>query len=82
MAKVNLTSHNGGLVAVVVIFVLLLSAAVGMFCWTYSINQWLAFFGKPPAVEWWQGALLGFVPYVGQASIPIAVATWVISLFV
>jgi hypothetical protein len=46
---------------------------VGGFCWTYSINSWLGFFHKTPAVKFWQGALIGFVPVLGQASLPVAI---------
>ena len=71
---------NGGATAIVVVIILLLSAAVGAFCWTYSINQWLQVFGKEPIIEWWQGMLIGFVPYIGQFSVPVAVLTWIASL--
>lgn len=64
-----------------VLFVLFISAVIGAVCWTYTINSWLVFAGKPPSVLWWHGALIGFVPYVGQASIPAAVITWVAMMF-
>lgn len=67
---------------VVIIFIILaISAAIGAFTWPYTINSWLIFFGKSPVVTWWQGALLGFVPWLGQASIPAAVITWILMLF-
>jgi len=64
-----------------IILILLISAAVGAFCWPYTINSWLSFADKPQTIVWWQGALLGLVPWLGQASIPAAVITWVLMLF-
>ena len=67
---------------IIIIFVILtLSALIGGFVWTYSINKWLVFFGKEPSLVFWQGALIGFAPYLGQASIPVAIITWVLMLF-
>lgn len=63
------------------ILILFISAVIGAFCWTYTLNTWLAFLGKPESIVWWQGALLGFVPYLGQVSIPAAVITWILMLF-
>lgn len=64
------------------LIILVLSAAVGAICWPYSINAWLVFFHKPPVVVWWHGVLLGFCPFIGQASIPVAVITWILMLFI
>ena len=63
------------------LFILLISAVIGSICWPYTLNTWLLFFNKPANVVWWHGALLGFVPYLGQASIPAAVITWILMLF-
>jgi len=60
---------------------LLVSGAIGALCWTYALNTWLVFFGKTIAIAWWQGALIGFVPMVGQLSIPVAVVTWILMMF-
>ena len=57
------------------------SAAIGMFLWPYTLNTWLEFVGKPAVVVWWHGALLGFAPVLGQLSIPAAIATWILMLF-
>jgi hypothetical protein len=70
-----------GLCLTIIVIALIISAVIGSFCWTYSINAWLVFFGKSPVLTWWQGALIGFVPYVGQASIPVAAITWILMLF-
>ena len=60
---------------------MLIAAVIGAFCWTYAINTWLAYAGQPPQIEWWMGALIGFVPYFGRLSIPAAVITWIVTLF-
>ena len=65
----------------VVLVVLAISALIGGFTWPYTINTWLEFFGKEPVIQFWHGCLLGFVPYLGQASIPAAVITWILMLF-
>ena len=65
-----------------VVIILAISAAIGAICWPYTINTWLVFIGKEACVVWWQGALLGFVPYLGQASILAAVITWLLMLFI
>jgi hypothetical protein len=63
------------------LIIVTIGAAIGALCWPYSINSWLNYFGKPSMIVWWQGALLGFVPVLGQASIPIAVITWILMMF-
>lgn len=65
-----------------VLFVLLVSALVGGFCWTYSINKWLVFAHKPGNIAFWQGALIGFCPLIGQLSLPIAIITWIAFMFI
>ena len=54
---------------------------VGALLWPYTINSWLVFMGKPAVVVWWHGALLGFAPIIGQATIPAAIVTWILMLF-
>jgi hypothetical protein len=66
---------------ILILFWLTLGAAVGAFCWPYTINTWLVFVGKEPTLLWWQGALIGFVPWVGQMSLAAAVITWILMLF-
>lgn len=65
-----------------ILVVLIISAAVGAICWTYAINSWLEFAQKPARIVWWQGALIGFCPAVGQLSIPAAVLTFIVMLFI
>ena len=66
---------------IVVLFVLIICAFVGALLWPYTINTWLVFFEKTPSITWWHGALLGFCPFIGQATIPIAIVTWILMLF-
>ena len=54
---------------------------VGMFCWPYVINSWLIFAGKTAIIVWWQGFLLGMLPVFGKFSIPAAIATWILLMF-
>ena len=66
---------------VMLLIIFTLGAIIGAFCWPYTINTWLVFFGKPPSILWWHGVLLGFAPFIGQASIPAAIITWILMLF-
>lgn len=56
-------------------------ALVGALLWPWTINTWLEYAGKDPRVLWWHGALLGFCPVLGQLTIPAAVGTWILMLF-
>jgi len=58
------------------LFFLLCWCAVCAWLWPYTLNSWLEYAGKAPQVVWWQGALLGFVPYLGKLAIAAAVITW------
>ena len=66
---------------IVVLIILVLSSLLGAWLWPYSINTWLVFLHRPPCVVGWQGALLGFCPFLGQATVPVAVITWILMLF-
>ena len=63
-----------------IIIVLGIFGIIGGFCFPYAINSWLIFFGKEATVVFWQGFLLGICPYIGQASIPVAVITFILML--
>ena len=63
------------------VFVAIVSMAIGSCCWTYSINSWLAWASSPNSISWWQGAAIGLVPGIGQLSLPVAVVTWIVGLF-
>lgn len=63
------------------IVILLIFAAIGAVLWPYAINAWLVFLGKPAAILWWHGALLGFMPFIGQLTIPFAFVTWILMMF-
>ena len=61
---------------------LIIVALISGLCWNYSLNHWLVYFDKPQRIAFWQACILGFVPFLGQASIPVAVITWILSLFI
>ena len=61
---------------------MLANAILGAFLWPYSLNSWLEFFGKMPQVVWWHGVILGVLPYFGFATVPFAVCTWILMMFI
>ena len=63
------------------IIVVIVWIIVGAFTWPYSINTWLIYFGKSPMIVWWQGCLISLVPWLGRATIPVAVLTWLAMFF-
>lgn len=65
----------------VFLFLLIALAILGAWLWPYTLNTWLVFIGKPASIVWWQGALLGVAPYVSRMTIPAAIGTWFIFLF-
>lgn len=66
---------------IVSLFILALFALIGALLWPYTLNTWLEYFGKPQTIVMWQGALLGFCPVIGQLTIPAAIITWILMLF-
>ena len=72
MAKITL---------IIMTIVFIICAMVGAVLWPYTINSWLTYAGREPVIVWWHGALLGFCPVIGQATIPLAVVTWIALLF-
>lgn len=80
--RLSLGASMASFGCLVVIGLLLLSGIVGAFLWPYSLNAWLVFFGKQPNVVWWHGFVLGITPYFGQASIPVAIITWILMMVI
>ena len=66
----------------IALFILSISGIIGGFCWPYAINTWLEWAGKEPAIGFWYGFWLGYVPALGQLSIPAAVITWIVGFFI
>lgn len=64
------------------LIIVLICSVIGGFLWPYTINSWLVVFGKEPAIGFWHGCLLGLCPIIGQITIPIAVITWILMLFI
>jgi len=56
--------------------------AVDALFWHYSLNTWLTYFGRTTVVLWWQAALIGAIPGIGQISLIIAFITWLAMLFI
>ncbi len=77
------TTGGGLTMFLAVIFVLAIYVGivggVGALINPYTINTWLVYFDKPPAVEWWHGGLIGVV--AAPLIIPAGVITWVCMLF-
>jgi len=65
----------------IVLGAILSSMIINAFTFPYAINYWLVYLHKEPVIQWWQGVLVGLVPGIGQISIPFAVITWLLSLF-
>ncbi len=61
---------------------ILVYALLGAVCFPYAINAWLRFFGREGRVRWWQGLLIGLCPFIGTLSVPLAVLTFIILLFI
>ena len=79
---VRLVAWIGAILLVILPFIAVLGiyGIVGGFCFPYTINAWLVYFGKEPIVVFWQGFLLGICPYVGKISLPAAVITFIAML--
>lgn len=74
----------GGVLAtygIIIAIILVIFGVIGGFVWPYTLNTWLVFFGKAPTITFWNGVVLGIVPFIGQVSIPAAVITWILMLF-
>lgn len=76
--KLGLALFSLGILPIII--VLSIFGIIGGFCFPYALNSWLVFFGKAPTVVFWQGFLLGIIPYIGQSSIPIAIITFIVML--
>lgn len=72
----------GTLYGVGALIILVLGFVLGAVLWPYTINTWLEYFGREAVVTWWQGGFIGFIPYVGQMSLPAAFITWLLMLFI
>ena len=79
----DLVGVLGILFLYLVIFALIFSVSglIGGFLWPYCINTWLHWAEKPETVKFWHGFLIGMVPGVGGLSIPAALLTFIVNLF-
>lgn len=65
----------------IIVLAVVVNATIGAICWPYSINSWLLYSGKEASVLWWHGALMAFVPGIGQLALAVAILTWIVMLF-
>lgn len=75
------TNMGRGAVLLCIVAIIVISVVVSMWLVPYNINTWLGWAGKAPVVKAWHGALIGLIPVVAEALIPISVITWVVGLF-
>jgi hypothetical protein len=72
----------GGLVVLgFFLFFIFLPSIIGAFAVPYTINTWLVFVGKQPAVVWWMGLLICLIPGAGYLSVLTSIITWILMLF-
>lgn len=64
-----------------IVTIVTIGMIIGAICWPYTINTWLEYAHKEPTIVWWQGMLIGIVPGIGHAGLPLAVITWVAMMF-
>lgn len=70
--------------AMVVVFIAtFLAMILFAFLVPWTLNTWLEYYGRTPDVEWWQGAMVGAIPYnwLRRLIIIFALITWVLMLF-
>ena len=73
--------NDRGNLAVIFLITMIIGAIVGAWLWPYTLNTWLIYLGKTAKIVWWHGVLLGFCPYIGHITIPVAAVTWILMLF-
>ena len=65
---------------IVAVLVLAVFACLGGWLFPYTVNSWLEYADREPVIEFWHGAIVGFVPPFGQLLVPAAVVTWILML--
>lgn len=48
----------------------------------YTVSYWLVYAGKPDTFHYWHGYLIALIPVAGQASVPAAIITFIVSFFI
>ena len=80
--SIKLSGENAGKKFwIVVIIGSIVSACIGAIVIPYIINTWLVYFGKQPIFKWYYGLILGLFPSFAELSIPLAIITWVLMMF-
>ena len=77
----QIKNNKGGIIFICLV-IMVISALIGAVLWPYTINTWLVYVHREPSLVWWQGALLGFCPFIGQLTIPVAIITFILMLFI
>ena len=77
--KGNILMGLGSLALIALCFV---GFILGAILWPYSIETWGNYFGKHLEIAWYVGGVLGMLPVFGQASVPIAIITWIAMMFI
>jgi len=54
---------------------------IGAYLWPYTVNTWLKYAGKKPALSSNMGFVFALVPAVGWVCLPGAVITYIAMLF-
>lgn len=73
-------NKKGNIILYICLFAVLAYAS-GLL-WQYSLGTWLHYFHKPNNLKFWQCMVMGFVPWIGQESLPLAFVTWVLMMFI
>jgi len=59
----------------------IIAGVVGGWLWPYCIESWATYFDKVVVVQWWKGALMGCVPGMGIACVPVSFITFIAMMF-
>lgn len=81
MNKKGFTAVEAIIGVLVAAFIIAVCITCGL-CWQYSITAWGNHFHKAIHIKFWQCMLLGFIPFIGQASLPVAAGTWIVMMFI
>ncbi len=83
MSRRNVTLVEGCLAIIFIPFVWAILAMCVGGVWTYNMNQWLLWAGKPQEFNWWwHGVLMGAIPPLWPFAVPAAIVTFIISFFI
>ena len=64
---------------IVLMILLILNALPGGVATEYLVEFWTRYFGQPVDIPFWAAAIAGI--FVAEFTIPAAILTWIVSLF-